>query len=85
MTPFVGEGVNTAIRDAVELANALHPRIQNYEREMFKGVEPVTRKTEDMMKLMLFTEGDDGEMVCQSYERRAEFVRVDSVSNVCLH
>ena len=69
MTPFMGEGVNTAMRDAVELANviegaikdggenALDQRIQKYEREMFKRVEPVTRKTEDMMKLMLFTEG----------------------------
>ena len=69
MTPFVGEGVNTAMRDAVELANAiegaikdgggkaLDQRIRKYEREMFERVEPVTRKTEDMMKLMLFTEG----------------------------
>ena len=28
-----------------------------YEQEMFERVEPVTTKTEDMMKLMLFTEG----------------------------
>ncbi len=70
MTPFIGEGVNTAMRDAVELANAiegaiksgggkanLDQRIKQYESEMFERVEPITQKTEDMMKLMLFTQG----------------------------
>ncbi|KAL6719144.1 peptide transporter ptr2 [Lecanora helva] len=70
MTPFIGEGVNTAMRDAVEMANAieaaikdsgskatLNRRIKQYEEEMFARVTPITQKTEDMMKLMLFTPG----------------------------
>ena len=70
MTPFIGEGVNSAMRDAVEMANAietaikdggskanLDQRIKQYESEMFERVEHITQKTEDMMKLMLFTPG----------------------------
>ncbi len=70
MTPFMGEGVNTAMRDAIELANAiegavkdcgskavLDQSIEKYETEMFVRAERVTKLTEDMMKLMLFTEG----------------------------
>lgn len=70
MTPFMGEGVNTAMRDAVELTNAveiaingggskdvLYQSIEKYEREMFVRAERLTQLTEDMMKLMLFTEG----------------------------
>lgn len=70
MTPFIGEGVNTAMRDAVELANAIEAavkeggemvyldrRIKQYEEEMFERVTPITQKTEDMMNLMLFTPG----------------------------
>ena len=69
MTPFVGEGVNAAMRDAVELAEAitraiqdgggnenLHGRIRKYEEDMFARVTPVQAKTEDMMHLM-FTPG----------------------------
>ncbi|KAK0511598.1 hypothetical protein JMJ35_006171 [Cladonia borealis] len=69
MTPFVGEGVNAAMRDAVGLAEAidlaiqdgggkecLHGRIRKYEDEMFARVTPVQAKTEDMMHLM-FAEG----------------------------
>ena len=70
MTPFVGEGVNTAMRDAVELATSIESaikdgggkmyldrRIRKYEEEMFERVKIVTSKTEDMMNLMLFTPG----------------------------
>ena len=70
MTPFIGEGVNTAMKDAVELANAiesaikdggarsaLDQRIKQYESEMFERVTPITKKSEDMMNLMLFTPG----------------------------
>lgn len=69
MTPFMGEGVNTAMRDAIELANAiesaikdgggdvvLDQSIEKYEAEMFVRAQRVTKLTEDMMKLMLFTE-----------------------------
>ena len=65
MTPFIGEGVNAAMRDAVGLAEAidsairdgggkesLHGRIRKYEEEMFVRVAPVQAKTEDMMHLM---------------------------------
>ena len=69
MTPFIGEGVNTAMRDAVGLDEAidlaiqdgggeanLHRRIRAYEHDMFARVTPVQAKTEDMMHLM-FSEG----------------------------
>lgn len=65
MTPFTGEGVNTAMRDAVGLAEAvelairdrggmecLHGRTRKYEEEMFARATPVQAKTEDMMHLM---------------------------------
>ena len=70
MTPFAGEGVNAALRDAVDLARAVHEAIREgfstqtlgqkvakFEREMINRVIPVQAKTEDMMHLMLFTEG----------------------------
>ena len=69
MTPFVGEGVNAAMRDAVGLAEAidlaikdgggkerLDKRLRTYESEMFARVTPIQAKTEDMMHLM-FTNG----------------------------
>ena len=69
MTPFIGEGVNAAMRDAVGLAeaidlairdgggkSALGGRIREYENEMFARVTPIQAKTEDMMHLM-FAEG----------------------------
>lgn len=65
MTPFIGEGVNTAMRDAIGLAEAvdlaiqdeggkecLHGRIRKYGDEMFARATPVQAKTEDMMHLM---------------------------------
>ena len=65
MTPFVGEGVNAAMREAVELVEAiaraihdgggketLNARIREYEMDMFARVRPVQAKTEDMMHLM---------------------------------
>jgi 2-polyprenyl-6-methoxyphenol hydroxylase-like FAD-dependent oxidoreductase len=70
MTPFVGEGVNAALRDAMELAHAiiggfqgaggekgLRSCIKAYEEAMFTRVTKVQVMTEDMMRLMLFTEG----------------------------
>ena len=70
MTPFVGEGVNAALRDAVDLAQviqeavrkgysrqALNQKVAAFEECMLKRVTPVQTKTEDMMRLMLFTEG----------------------------
>ena len=69
MTPYVGEGVNAAMRDAVGLAEAidlaiqdgggkerLHGRIREYENKMFARVTRVQAKTEDMMHLM-FAQG----------------------------
>ncbi|GME30258.1 uncharacterized protein K452DRAFT_291281 [Neofusicoccum parvum] len=69
MTPFVGEGVNGAMKDAMELADAigvalkrgwttdvLGEEIQKYEQGMFRRIHKVQKKTEDMMKLMLFTD-----------------------------
>ncbi|KAI9788247.1 MAG: hypothetical protein M1816_007013 [Peltula sp. TS41687] len=70
MTPFAGEGVNTAMRDAMELAHAIQDasekpvgkeeltrKIKRYEEDMFKRAGQVQALTDDVMKLMLFTEG----------------------------
>ncbi|KAL8720889.1 MAG: hypothetical protein Q9225_002307 [Loekoesia sp. 1 TL-2023] len=70
MTPFVGEGVNCAFRDAVDLSEAvraaarerdvkqaLNQNVIRFERQMLERVTPVQAKTDDMMHLMLFTEG----------------------------
>lgn len=73
MTPFVGEGVNTAMKDATELARVivharkgargpegLYRQIKKYEEDMFVRVNKVQRKTEDMMNMMMFTRGAPG-------------------------
>lgn len=70
MTPFIGEGVNAAMRDSLDLANYIIASIkQGQEKEeilngigkseelMMRRVETVQRKTEDMKNLMLFTDG----------------------------
>ncbi|EKG19782.1 Monooxygenase FAD-binding protein [Macrophomina phaseolina MS6] len=70
MTPFVGEGVNAALKDAMELADAIAAALKRgwsrhvlaeetrrYEDGMFRRIHKVQKRTEDMMKLMLFTEG----------------------------
>lgn len=73
MTPFVGQGVNSALKDAMELAksitkifqeNTMEPNhiqlqsaIKSFEDEMYTRVSKVQAMTEDMMRLMLFTEG----------------------------
>jgi 2-polyprenyl-6-methoxyphenol hydroxylase-like FAD-dependent oxidoreductase len=70
MTPFVGEGVNAAMRDSLDLAHHIIASINqgqkkeeildgigNSEELMMKRVERVQRKTEDMKNLMLFTDG----------------------------
>jgi 2-polyprenyl-6-methoxyphenol hydroxylase-like FAD-dependent oxidoreductase len=71
MTPFVGQGVNAALRDAMDLAISivracrgdtkgavrLHSAVESFEEGMFRRVIKVQAMTEDMMRLMLFTEG----------------------------
>lgn len=73
MTPFVGQGVNCALRDAMELAKSItrifqenpqganHIRLQSaikaFEEDMYTRVTNIQAMTEDMMHLMLFTEG----------------------------
>lgn len=75
MTPFIGEGVNTAMMDATELAHAivqaskssdtgaLAKNIALYEAEMFERVHKVQLRTKDMMELMLFTPGAPGTVI----------------------
>ncbi|KAF2137938.1 uncharacterized protein K452DRAFT_291281 [Aplosporella prunicola CBS 121167] len=78
MTPFVGEGVNAAMKDAMELAEAIEEAldrgggrdawgdsVRRYEEGMFVRVHRVQKMTEDMMKLMLFTEGAPGTVMAQ--------------------
>lgn len=73
MTPFVGQGVNCALRDAIELEKSItgifqentqdvgHNRLQSaikvFEEDMYRRVTKVQAMTEDMMRLMLFTKG----------------------------
>jgi 2-polyprenyl-6-methoxyphenol hydroxylase-like FAD-dependent oxidoreductase len=70
ITPFVGEGVNAAMKDAMELseaiiktldhewnADSLDSAVRRYEEAMFARIHVVQKMTEDMMKLMLFTDG----------------------------
>jgi 2-polyprenyl-6-methoxyphenol hydroxylase-like FAD-dependent oxidoreductase len=73
MTPFVGQGVSCALRDAMELAKSItgifqentreisHIRLQSaikvFEEDMYRRVAKVQAMTEDMMRLMLFTKG----------------------------
>jgi 2-polyprenyl-6-methoxyphenol hydroxylase-like FAD-dependent oxidoreductase len=68
MTPFAGEGVNVAMKDAVDLAEAiigasknpstdLSKAIESFEQSMFKRAKEVQEMTLDMMNLMYFTPG----------------------------
>ncbi|CAH0054505.1 unnamed protein product [Clonostachys solani] len=70
MCPFVGEGVNAAMADAMELADAikdtvksgwsrelLAQNVEKYENGMRKRTLRASSMTEDIMKLMLFTPG----------------------------
>ena len=70
MTPFAGEGVNLAMKDAMELAHAivdavragvgeerLRKGIRRFEEGMFKSAEPISRLSHREMELMFFTEG----------------------------
>ena len=71
MTLFAGEGVNTAMEDALELAEAIagaastsgpgredfDNRVQKYEAALFTRANRVQRRTADMMHLMMFTPG----------------------------
>ncbi|KAB8360572.1 hypothetical protein FH972_024312 [Carpinus fangiana] len=75
MTPFIGEGVNAGMKDAVDLAHAivetskspdlksLTKNITLYERRMFQRVGKVQVRTKDMMELMLFTPGAPGTVI----------------------
>lgn len=69
MSPFAGEGVNVAMKDALDLSDAiigaaksgdlasLDGRVQKFERIMFKRSEKVQQITCDMMNAMFFTPG----------------------------
>jgi 2-polyprenyl-6-methoxyphenol hydroxylase-like FAD-dependent oxidoreductase len=68
MTPFAGEGVNMAMKDALDPAEALvlassqnfedvTERITRFERSMFKRASTVQRLTYHQMDAMLFTPG----------------------------
>lgn len=70
MSPFAGEGVNLAMKDALELANAivasansgsnpqtLSSNVQSFERNMFARSTLTMRKTEEMMNYMFKTAG----------------------------
>lgn len=67
MTPFIGEGVNAAMRDALELSDAiatagadvelLQRNVRGYEGRMNSRVTKIQLRTRDMMKMMLFTRG----------------------------
>lgn len=70
MTPFSGEGVNSAMMDAMALAHTiveaikdgqekegLYRRIKKYEQDMFERMSRVQAMTEKVTKLMFFTDG----------------------------
>lgn len=67
MTPFVGEGVNAALRDALDLANCIIEAlrkgkdvlegIEKAEDEMMRRVTKAQLKNEDMKNLMMFSKG----------------------------
>lgn len=73
MTPYAGEGVNLAMKDAVNLAKAiidadadaetgteralLDHKVQAFEEEMFVRAGRVAAQTERAMQLVLFEEG----------------------------
>lgn len=70
MSPFAGEGVNLAMKDALELANAitgsnlstLDSKIKSYERSLFKRAKWYTQDTWDSMQLC-FGEGGSEKFV----------------------
>ncbi|KAL3426469.1 tetracycline resistance protein from transposon [Phlyctema vagabunda] len=70
MTPFIGEGVNAALRDSLDLSNQIIRRfkkgvkleeildgIGEAESDMMDRVVKAQLKTEDMKNLMMFTPG----------------------------
>lgn len=69
MSPFAGEGVNVAMKDALDLSDAiiaaaqsgdkasLDGRIPKFEQTMFKRSKKVQQITYDMMNCMFFTPG----------------------------
>ncbi|KAI9816342.1 MAG: hypothetical protein M1832_005099 [Thelocarpon impressellum] len=73
MTPFAGEGVNTAMRDALELARAVitasnearSPEVlarvtASYEEEMFLRAAMVTKKSKMFMDVQLADDAPEG-------------------------
>lgn len=85
MTPFTGEGVNAAMKDATELAEAiavavgrgggeeaLSKTVQSYEEEMFRRAHKIMQMTEDMVKLLFYTEGAPRTVIHKLVTRPAE-------------
>ncbi|KAI4863160.1 FAD/NAD(P)-binding domain-containing protein [Hypoxylon rubiginosum] len=83
MCPFVGQGVNAAMADALELSKAieatldgqwskesLYGHIQQYETTMWDRVYKAQKLTEDMIGLMLLTPGAPANVI-EKYVVRA--------------
>ncbi|KAI6091044.1 FAD/NAD(P)-binding domain-containing protein [Hypoxylon rubiginosum] len=83
MCPFVGQGVNAAMADAMELSRAIEAasdeqwsrqsldgHIRQYERMMWDRVRRAQKLTEDMMGLMLLTPGAPASVI-EKYVVRA--------------
>ena len=84
MTPHAGEGVNVAMRDALNLAQAiirgadehdeksarLDREVQMFEEEMFERARPVMQRSKANMDDMVFTPGAP-DTVVERYVRRA--------------
>jgi 2-polyprenyl-6-methoxyphenol hydroxylase-like FAD-dependent oxidoreductase len=65
-TPFAGEGINLALEDCAELANAiqkaasgaeLDQHVQVFEEELFPRAERTAQLTADMMHVMFMIPG----------------------------
>lgn len=83
MTPHAGEGVNVAMKDALNLAKAiihstkdekparkLDQEVQLFEEEMFQRAKPVAQLSKSNMEDMFFTPGAPHTVV-ERYVRRA--------------
>lgn len=70
MTPYAGEGVNAAMKDAMVLAHAiiestqaekplpcLDARVEAFEEEMFARVKPLQERSDSNKELILFVPG----------------------------
>ena len=83
MTPHAGEGVNVAMKDALNLAKAiirsakrdqtssiLDQEVKSFEEEMFKRAEPVARVSQANGEDMFFTPGAPNTIIAK-WVRRA--------------